>query len=120
MKRGAIITMSVKGSIASKPRPAIIVQATEFIRSDRPVLVCPLTSEAAYAPFFRIDIDPTEENGLRVRSQAMIDRLGAVLPREVGAVIGHAAASDLARIELALVNILGLSPAAALLTAAKQ
>jgi mRNA interferase MazF len=101
---------------AGKPRPGVVVQADEFRMTGRPILVCPLTSEIADAPFFRVDIIPSDENGLRMPSQAMIDRLSSALPNEVGVRIGVLSAPDLSRLEFALVNLLGLSSAAAMLS----
>ncbi|MCB8838454.1 type II toxin-antitoxin system PemK/MazF family toxin [Aurantimonas sp. VKM B-3413] len=110
MRRGDVFGASLRG-LASKPRPSIILHATEFIVPGRPVLVCPLTSELSDAPMIRVDIEPSEANGLQVRSQAMIDRLSAALPQQVGLKVGHLEAEDLARIEFALINVLSLQHA---------
>jgi mRNA interferase MazF len=115
VKRGDIFTFSMRGA-AAKPRPGIVVQADEFMIVGRPVLVCPLTSDLSDATFFRVDIIPSEDNGLRTHSQAMLDRLSAALPNEVGDRVGRLSAADLSRVEFALVNILGLGSAAAILS----
>ncbi|KQT45203.1 hypothetical protein ASG43_13015 [Aureimonas sp. Leaf454] len=99
--------MSTRG-VAAKPRPGIVIHADHLIRADRPLLVCPLTSDIVGAPLLRVDIEPSIANGLRVPSQVMLDRLSSVLPREIGIVIGEVEDEDILRIDLGLTNILGL------------
>lgn len=110
MRRGDVFVASLRG-LASKPRPSVILHATEFIVPDRPVLVCPLTSELSDAPLIRIDIEPSKTNGLQFHSQAMIDRFSAALPQHIGQKVGHLEAEVLARIEFALINVLSLQNA---------
>lgn len=75
MKRGDLVTVRQKGVHTSKPRPAVIVQASALIEQATSVVVCLLTSElVADPPFFRIDVQPTEANGLAAASQVMVDR----------------------------------------------
>lgn len=79
VRRGDVFSVSMRGA-AAKPRPGIIVQATELLRADRIVLICPLTSELADASLLRVDVEPSAENGLRQASQVMVDQLSAALP----------------------------------------
>jgi mRNA interferase MazF len=116
LKRGDIFTVSTRG-IAAKPRPAIILMANEFLRSDRPIIICPLTSEVAEARIGRTRIEPSAENGLRTVSEAMLERLGAALPNELGSRIGQLSKDDLDRLNIAVINILGLTPTAAIVSA---
>ena len=116
MKRGDIFTVSTRG-VAAKPRPAIILMADEFLRSDRPIIVCPLTSEVVDARIGRIRIEPSAENGLHVVSEAMLERLGAALPNELGRRVGQLGKDDLDRLNIAVINILGLAPTAAIVSA---
>jgi len=110
VNRGDVFIASIKG-VASKPRPSVLLHADEFIVPDRPVIVCPLTSELSDASMIRVTIQPTQVNGLREISQAMVDRLSAALPQKIGTRIGQIEPEDLARIEFALINILSLHKA---------
>ena len=75
MKRGDLVTVRQKGVHTSKPRPAVIVQASGLIEQATSVVVCLLTGELmADPPFFRVDVEPTEVNGLATASQIMVDR----------------------------------------------
>ncbi|MBO0906453.1 type II toxin-antitoxin system PemK/MazF family toxin [Jiella sonneratiae] len=116
MKRGDVFTVSTRGA-AGKPRPAVILMADEFIRTNRPVILCPLTSDLIDAPLARVRIQPSAINGLRLVSDAMLERLGVALPREVGDRIGSLERGDLDHIDAALINILGLTQSAAIVSA---
>lgn len=70
--------------------------------------MCPLTSDLTDTSLFRPLIDPSAENGLRLPSQVMTDKLTAARPRELGQRIGKLSDQDLWRLEQALVTILGL------------
>jgi hypothetical protein len=60
--------------------PAVIVQTDAFPASHASVVVCQMTSDCSDAPDFRVTVDPTATNGLRVRSQVMADgSLGKIL-----------------------------------------
>ncbi|MEF2550900.1 type II toxin-antitoxin system PemK/MazF family toxin [Aurantimonas sp. A2-1-M11] len=116
MKRGDIFTVSTRG-LASKPRPAIILTADEFLQLDRPVILCPLTSTVVDARLGRIRIEPSDENGLHATSEAMLERLGAALPNELGRRIGQLGKDDIDRLNIAVINVLGLAPTAAIVSA---
>lgn len=107
MRRGDVFTVSLRGA-AGKPRPGIVVHVDELIRADHPVLVCPLTSDVIPGLVSRPRIDPSAGNGLRVTSQAMVDRITAALPREVGRIVGRLSEADVDRLDLALMIVLGL------------
>jgi len=49
-----------------KSRPAVIVQTDAFPETHASMVVCQMTSELAVAPDFRIMIDASDANGLRV------------------------------------------------------
>ena len=115
MKRGDVYTVSTQGP-AAKPRPAIVLTADEFIRPDRPVILCPLTSELTTASLLRIRIEPDDSNEPRTASEAMLERMGAAFPREIGRPIGQLDKEDLERIEVGLINLLGLGQMAAILS----
>ena len=70
-----------------------------------------MTADLSDASMIRVTIQPTPENGLQLISQAMIDRLSAALPQQIGNKVGHLEPDDLARIEFALINVLALQRA---------
>ena len=77
MKRGDLVIVSAPGDYG-KPRPAVIIQSDIFNETHASILVCLLTSDRQDAPLFRIDVQPTEETGLKVASQIMIDKIVAL------------------------------------------
>jgi mRNA interferase MazF len=79
MKRGDLVRVSLPGAYG-KPRPALIIQSNLF-KEHPSVTILPITSELRETPLFRITIEPNKENGLRKRSQVMIDKAHTV-PRE--------------------------------------
>lgn len=102
-----MVTASLPGDLA-KPRPAVILQADEFIESHRTVLVCPFSTYLAEAAFFRPTIESDRANGLEFRSQVMVDKITPAKKTEIGKVFGRLNDPDMARVETALINIAGL------------
>ena len=106
MRRGDLVTIAVGGDYG-KPRPAVIVQADAF-RPLASVTVLRLTSELHDWPTFRVSVQPSAANGLRLASQVMIDRAIA-LPRErVGKVFGHLDDAVMSQVSRTLSTFLGL------------
>jgi mRNA interferase MazF len=73
MRRGDLVTVAAAGDYG-KPRPAVIIQTDAFPETSASVVICQLTSETVEPPDFRITIDPSDNNGLRARSQIMADK----------------------------------------------
>lgn len=73
MRRGDLVTVALPGDFG-KPRPALIIQSDLFNETHPTVTLLPLTSEIRSAPQFRITVEPTPDNGLRVVSQIMVDK----------------------------------------------
>ena len=107
MQRGDVVTVAAAGDYG-KPRPAVIVQ-TDAFQNHASVVVCQLTSELADAPDFRVTIEPKPENGLRLRSQVMADKLVTVRRERIGQKIGRLGDQDMARLGIALAFVLGLA-----------
>jgi mRNA interferase MazF len=108
MRRGDVVTVAAAGDYG-KPRPAVIVQSDAYPDNHASVVVCQLTSELADAPDFRVTIEPTPENGLRLKSQVMADKPVTVRRERIGKKIGRLQKQDLARLGIALVFVLGLA-----------
>src|SRR5947209_20389904 len=73
MKRGEVVTVALSGDYG-KPRPAVIVQSDVLPSSHASVVVCQMTSELERVSTFRVAIEPSNENGLRLPSQVMADK----------------------------------------------
>ena len=102
-----MVTVAVSGDFG-KPRPAVIVQSDAISEDHASVIVCQITSELADLPDFRLTVDPTSGNGLRVRSQIMADKPSTIRKSRVGRKIGRLNPSDLTRLNSALSFALGL------------
>jgi mRNA interferase MazF len=92
-----------------KPRPAVIVQTDALPVEHASVVVCQMTSDCSEAPDFRVTIDPTEKNGLRVRSQVMADKPVTIRRERIGRRVGCLNDQDIARLNIALAFVMGLA-----------
>jgi len=108
MRRGDVVTVAAAGDYG-KPRPAVIVQTDAFPATHASVVVCQMTSELTDAPDFRVTLDPSAANGLRVRSQVMADKPVAVRRERLGQTIGRLGAEDIGRLNIALAFVMGLA-----------
>jgi mRNA interferase MazF len=108
MRRGELVSVAAAGDYG-KPRPAVIVQTDAFPESHASVVVCQLTSDLVDAPDFRVTIEPSPENGLRLKSQVMADKPVAIRRERIGQKIGRLDSQDMARLGIALAFVLGLA-----------
>jgi mRNA interferase MazF len=108
MRRGDVMTVAAAGDYG-KPRPAVIVQSDAFPEIHASVIVCQMTSELFDAPDFRITVNPSRANGLRVPSQIMADKLVTVRRDRVGKRVGRLADDDIKRLNAALAFVMGLA-----------
>jgi len=88
VKRGDLVTVALPGNFG-KPRPALVVQADLFNATHASVTILPITSTALDAPLFRIALEPTPGNRLKVPSQIMVDKVFSVRRDRVGKTIGR-------------------------------
>jgi mRNA interferase MazF len=108
MKRGDVVTVAPAGDYG-KPRPAVIVTENALLEDGhQAVAVCQLTSTLNELADFRVTIDPSPENGLRVRSDIMADKPATVARHKIGAIIGCLSQHDVLRLNTALSFALGL------------
>jgi mRNA interferase MazF len=108
MKRGDVVTVAATGDYG-KPRPAVIVQTDALPVAHASVVVCQMTSDCSDAPDFRVTIDPSERNGLRVKSQVMADKPVTIRRERIGHYVGHLDDADVARLNIALAFVMGLA-----------
>jgi mRNA interferase MazF len=108
MRRGDVVTVAAAGD-HGEPRPAVIVQTDAFPENHASVVVCQLMSELVGAPDFRVTIEPTPANGLRLESQVMAGKPVTVRRERIGQKIGRLGNQDMARLGIALAFVLGLA-----------
>jgi len=110
LKRGDVVLMVVPGELG-RPRPGIVVQADELGDTTTTVLTCPLTSDVQNLaePLLRPVIEPARDNGLRSRSQIMTDKMFAQRRDRIRTVIGTIDRETAARLNAALLIVLGLA-----------
>ncbi len=107
VKRAEIWTVAGGPDYAGKPRPALVVQDDHFDTDS--VTVCPFTTDPTDAPLFRVEIEPSPENGLREACRLMVDKLTTIPRSKLGEQIGVLAGIDMIRLNRAIVVFLGLA-----------
>lgn len=105
MTRGDLVTVALQGD-QGKPRPALVVQADHFADLVS-VTVLPITSTLIDAPLLRVPIEPSEENGLAMRSQVMVDKPQTPSRKRLGPVIGRLDDATMVTVNRALAVFLG-------------
>ncbi len=105
--RGDLITVALQGD-CGKPRPAVVIQSDLF--DEHPaVTLLPLTSDLRDTPLFRITIEPSPENGLRQRSQVMVDKIHTVPRAKLGPSLGRLSDDEQIAVNRSLMLFLGLA-----------
>jgi mRNA interferase MazF len=108
MKRGEVWTISGHSDYASKTRPAVIVQSDIF-GDTASITVCLITSDQTDADLFRIPIEPSEANGLKLPSRMMVDKIDTLPKSKLGRRIGQLSTEDITRLNRAMIVFLGLA-----------
>jgi len=108
MKRGAVVLLVASGDLG-KPRPGVIVQADELGDATTSILICPMSSDLSEFRRTRPIVEPSRDNGLRVRSQIMTDKINALRRDRVRQVIGTLDAATLEQLDTSLLVVLGLA-----------
>jgi mRNA interferase MazF len=107
LKRGDLVVVTATGDYR-KPRPAVVIQSDLLIQNDS-VLVVLLTSTLVDTPPFRLTVEPTPENGLKLPSQIMVDKIIAYPRDECGAVIGSLDQATLLALNHMLAVMVGIA-----------
>lgn len=108
MKRGEIWTVAGGPEYAGTPRPALILQDDVFADTASVTLI-PCTTSRLDAPIFRVDIEPSEGNGLRVASKLMIDKISTVARAKCRNRVGRLSDQDMLRVNRSTLVFLGLA-----------
>ena len=104
-RRGDLVTVSLQGDYG-KPRPALVVQSDLLDALDS-VVLCPVTSDLRTAAF-RVTVEPTSVNGLRVLSQVMVDKLSTLPRAKLSPPFGKLEEERLKAVDRALLLVVGL------------
>jgi mRNA interferase MazF len=108
VKRGNVVTVAMQGDFG-KPRPALVLQSNVFSDIHATVTIALISSEIVQAPIFRLDIEPSEVNGLTMPSQVQIDKIMSIRSEKIGSVIGELNDVMMVRVNRALALWLGLA-----------
>jgi mRNA interferase MazF len=106
VKRGDVVPVVLAGAYG-KPRPALVIQSDLFALHPS-VTVLPVTSELRPIETFRIAVEPTQRNGLRARSQIMIDKVHTIPRDKAGEPFGHMEQRTMVAVGRALAVFLGI------------
>jgi len=106
--RGEIWTSTGEAEYAGEPRPVVIIQDGHFERLDS-IVICGFTSDPTDLPLFRISIEPSGRNGLKVSSRVMVDKILTVRKSKLGYYLGRLDERDVTRLDQALAIFLGLA-----------
>ena len=107
MRRGDIVTVSISGDYG-KPRSAVIVQTNALPENYPSVILRPITLDMSSLSF-RIDLQPHPDNGLKVQSQIMTDKVIGVPRGKIGKKIGRLGEDEMRDLNTALTFLLGLA-----------
>ena len=107
MKRGEIWTAAAGSGYLGKPRPAIILQDDRFDTDS--VTLCAFTTNVIESQVARPLVEPTRENGLRIASRVMVDKVMTVPRAKLGHRIGVLGDQDMTRLNSAIAVFLGLA-----------
>ena len=107
MKRGDLVIVSAAGDYG-KPRPAVVIQS-DWLKGADSVLVALLTSVLVDTPLYRLQIEPSDANGLKVPSQVMVDKIVAMPREKCGQVIGRIDETTLIALNHMLSVVIGLA-----------
>ena len=108
MKRGDLVVVAMPGDYG-KPRPALVVQSDLFNDTHASITVAPVTSTIVDTPLFRVTVEPSRRNGLRLVSQIMVDKVTTVRRQRLGQTIGRLEEDVMLRVSRALALWFGIA-----------
>lgn len=101
IKRGDVVTC-VFSREYGKPRPALVVQSDLFNAEHASLTLCPVTGMLRAAPLFRLDVMPSTHNGLKKKSQVVVDKMASVKRERIRQVIGRFSDHEMRNVDAAL------------------
>lgn len=104
IRRGTIVLVRLAGD---KARPGVVVRSDLLVDLSYATIL-PLTTEHRSGTDFRVNVQPSEANGLREPSQIMVDWPQTVRAEIMGEVIGQIEPAILRRVTEQLAIVLGI------------
>jgi mRNA interferase MazF len=108
VNRGDIVIVAARGEYSGKPRPAVVIQS-DRLPTTGSVLVALITGDLEDAPIYRLTLEPTKANGLKVASQIMVDKIVALPRAKCGSAIGRIDEAGLVALNHMLSVVIGLA-----------
>jgi mRNA interferase MazF len=108
MSRGDVVIVAAAGDYG-KPRPAVVVQTDAIPAAHPSVVICQMTSSLVDASDLRVTIEPSPENGLRERSQVMIDKPVTLMRSRISGSIGRLTVAEMGRVTAGLAFVIGVA-----------
>jgi mRNA interferase MazF len=108
LRRGDLVVVAMPGDYG-KPRPALVVQSDLFNETHASITIAPVTSTIVDTPLFRVTVEPSRRNGLRLVSQIMVDKLTTVRRQRLGQTIGRLEEDVMLRVSRALALWFGIA-----------
>lgn len=105
-QRGDVVVCVLAGDYG-KPRPAVVVQSDLFNPTHASITVCPITSEKANAPLFRLPLR-AGHHGLRQSSWIMADKITSIRRERIARKIGALDTPEVRSLDETLQRWLGL------------
>ena len=105
IQRGDLVTVALQGDFG-KPRPALVVQSN-LLDELESVIVCPVSSELR-TEAFRVTLEPTPANGLKVVSQVMVDKITTLSRTKIGGPFGRLEEERIRLVDRTLLLVLGV------------
>ena len=104
VRRGVVVLIRLPGD---KARPAVVVRS-DLLSELSYATVLPITTELRAGISMRIDVAPSQENGLRAGSQVMVDWPQTVRHADMGQAIGQLDAAIMRVVTRQMAVVLGI------------
>lgn len=108
IRRGDVVLMIAPRDLG-RPRPGVVVQADQFNSELSTIFICPMTTDVQDDFPLRPLVEANPENGLRLRSQIMTDKMAAIRREQIRNIIGRIDDRTAEQLDRSLVVILGLA-----------
>jgi mRNA interferase MazF len=104
VRRGVVVLVRLP---RDKARPAVVVRS-DLLSELSYATVLPITTDLRTGVSMRIDLGPSEENGLQSASQVMVDWPQTIRVADMGQAIGHLDAATMRIITRQMAVVLGI------------